>query len=51
MCKNEVKRQKKKMERAKFIECQSVREHAKTNSITFVKNASKEIEKVLTKEI
>ena len=48
LCTQELKRQKLKLERAKLIEINSVKKHAQLNAVQFVKNASQEIEKVLT---
>ena len=44
-------KQKRKLERNKFIELNHIKKHANLNAIQFVKNASVDVEKALTKEM
>ena len=50
-CQQELNKQKKKLERNKFIEINHIKKHSTSNAIQFVKNASLDVEKALTKEI
>ena len=47
----QLKRQKTKLDRDKFIEIVSVKKHALENTIQFIKRNSHEIEEALTREL
>ena len=47
----QLRKNKKKFERNKFIEINTVKKHAVANAVQFVKNSRLDIEKALTKEL
>ena len=51
ICNQKLLKDKKRLEKNKMIEINTIKRHAQTDAIQFVKEASAEVEKALTSEI